>query len=412
MLPDHYMVVDVETTGIGPVEHRIVEFAVAEVCDGKTVGAWVTLINPMQANAARSINGLADDVLAQAPRFYAVADEIEAWLDGGLPIVAHNAPFDAGFVRAEMERIGRKAAAQWRWSCSRDAARAIIPGLPAYGLQPLAAHLGIEGAGAHRAAADVAVLVALVERLRGLEADAKAPLLAPASPPPPPAVLLVDRAAAAMAPLAVRLAAYRERAATLTCDDDEGDERVSKAILAFKALAKSAEDLRGTFTGDLRAQTKAIETAWRQGLLAPIEATVADLLRLREPLALARARAAADARRLAEAEAATVAQAEFDRLRLAGATFDAANATAEAVNGALLEQAAAVVVAPVQTALGTVRDSVVYDVEIVDRQAVPRQYWAPDLDMIRLAVTCARGEIVIPGVVVTPRIVTTTRRKG
>lgn len=419
--PDRFLVLDTETTGLSPREgHRMVEFSVAEVDRGVVVGIWSVLINPERSNDAIGVNGIADSVLAQADRFEDVVDEVLAWIGLGLPIVAHNASFDRSFVKAEIARVDAALSSMTGvdWICSKQAAQRLLPQLSSHSLQSLAGHLGVQVDCAHRAEHDVRTLAAVVGKLREIEAAAELGQQAKTVDgqiivPQTDGLSLVDRATAALEPLVARFAAYRAKADSLTCDSDEDDERVSKAILAFKELQKSAEDVRGTFTAELRQQVKTIETAWRSRLLSQIEAVVASLVKLREPRALAKAKEAAEARKRAEAEAVQVAQAEFDRvLAETPNDFDRANTHAEAVHDVLVDRAAAIAPAPTRTALGTVKDEIVYSVEIIDRKAVPLVYWSPDVDLIREAVTKANGELAIPGVLVTSGLKTSTRRKA
>jgi DNA polymerase-3 subunit epsilon len=53
----------------------------------------------------------------------------------GLPIVAHNAAFDRGFLRAELARAGLKLESEFL--CTMRLARRLVPGLPSYRLDAL-----------------------------------------------------------------------------------------------------------------------------------------------------------------------------------------------------------------------------------------------------------------------------------
>ncbi|MBC7800612.1 MAG: DNA polymerase III subunit epsilon, partial [Gemmatimonadaceae bacterium] len=63
------------------------------------------------------------------PRFADIADDLLAFL-GTSPLVAHNAPFDFGFLDAEFARIGRPALARDRMIDTLGLAKARFPGLP------------------------------------------------------------------------------------------------------------------------------------------------------------------------------------------------------------------------------------------------------------------------------------------
>ncbi len=103
------IVLDTETTGLDPNSgHRIVEIGALELSHRIPTGeVWHSYINPerdMPADAAR-IHGLTAEKLADAPRFAEIAEGFLAFI-GDAPLVIHNAPFDAGFLNAELDRLG------------------------------------------------------------------------------------------------------------------------------------------------------------------------------------------------------------------------------------------------------------------------------------------------------------------
>lgn len=101
-----FAVVDVETTGLRPVAHRIVEVAVVTTDPyGRVLDEWETRLNPQGLVGATEIHGITDADVADAPLFADVVDQLNQRL-AGAAIVAHNAPFDLAFVRAEYRRLG------------------------------------------------------------------------------------------------------------------------------------------------------------------------------------------------------------------------------------------------------------------------------------------------------------------
>ena len=97
-------VVDVETTGLDPqTGDRVCEIAVLRVDPGEEPRLWVSLVNPERpiGAGAQAVNGIADEDVADAPLFGTLIAEINAGLDGTV-LVAHNVPFDVGFLRAEV----------------------------------------------------------------------------------------------------------------------------------------------------------------------------------------------------------------------------------------------------------------------------------------------------------------------
>ena len=104
------IVLDTETTGLEPAEgHRIIEVACLELSGRRATGRhFHRFLNPERAIdiGATQVHGLTAEDLADKPRFADVADELLEFLEGA-ELLIHNAPFDVGFLNAELVRIGR-----------------------------------------------------------------------------------------------------------------------------------------------------------------------------------------------------------------------------------------------------------------------------------------------------------------
>ncbi len=98
-------VVDAETTGLYKSD-RIIELAVVIVnlSNGETLAEYDTLINPGRDVGPTRIHGITASMVAQAPTFADIADELARLLDGTL-FVAHNLAFDTRMVTAEFTRL-------------------------------------------------------------------------------------------------------------------------------------------------------------------------------------------------------------------------------------------------------------------------------------------------------------------
>jgi DNA polymerase III subunit epsilon len=104
------IVLDTETTGLSPATgDRIVEIGCVELINHIPTGKHLHLyINPersMPEDAFR-VHGLSDEFLRDKPKF---AERADAFLDfiEDSTLVIHNAPFDMGFLNAELERVRR-----------------------------------------------------------------------------------------------------------------------------------------------------------------------------------------------------------------------------------------------------------------------------------------------------------------
>ena len=103
------IVLDTETTGLSPQGgDRLVEIGCVELINhiptGKTFHVYINPQRAMPEEAFR-VHGLSDEFLADKPLFKAVAEDFRAFI-GDATLVIHNAPFDMGFLNAEMEWAG------------------------------------------------------------------------------------------------------------------------------------------------------------------------------------------------------------------------------------------------------------------------------------------------------------------
>lgn len=96
-----FCVVDLETTGGSPAKgSRITEIGAVKVRAGEVVGEFQTLVNPDQSIPAfiTVLTGITDQMVIEAPR---IAEVLPSFLEfaRGSVLVAHNAPFDVGFLK-------------------------------------------------------------------------------------------------------------------------------------------------------------------------------------------------------------------------------------------------------------------------------------------------------------------------
>ncbi len=133
MSPVRQVVLDTETTGLYANDgHRIVEIGCVEIVNRRLSGRTLhQYLNPERDVEARAqeIHGLSRERLESEPRFADVAQRILDFVVGA-EVLIHNAPFDLGFLDAELERIGKPRFAE---SCdgildTLALARAMHPG--------------------------------------------------------------------------------------------------------------------------------------------------------------------------------------------------------------------------------------------------------------------------------------------
>ena len=156
-----FVAIDFETTGLYPTSDRIIELGGVRFLGGQSGETFEGLVNPgipIGEDAAR-VSGISDSDVEGAP---AIDQLLPGFLQfiGDAVIVAHNAPFDVGFLRAAVNRLGLA-----------DIANPIVDTLPlamkafprrrSYGLQNLATELGLPPNRAHRALDDAMMCMRL-----------------------------------------------------------------------------------------------------------------------------------------------------------------------------------------------------------------------------------------------------------
>ena len=157
--------VDFETTGGNALRDRVMEVGVVLLSGGRVVEEYSTLVNPgvRIPYVIQQFTGITEDMVADAPPFSAVCDELLPRLEGRL-FVAHNARFDYGFLRGEFRRLGRRFRAPVL--CTVKLSRALTPGERGHNLDAVMARYGIQCAARHRALGDAQVLAELLRIAR------------------------------------------------------------------------------------------------------------------------------------------------------------------------------------------------------------------------------------------------------
>lgn len=163
-----FTVVDVETSGLRAADDRVLSVAALSLdSDGKVIHEFHTLLDPGCDPGPVHIHGLTRELLAGAPRFEHIEQQLSQLLTGRA-LVAHNAGFDYGFLAREFGRLGTSLPVDRRL-CTLALARLVEPPTPDYRLPTLATYYGVRQHRAHDALDDARVLAAV---LRSLTADA------------------------------------------------------------------------------------------------------------------------------------------------------------------------------------------------------------------------------------------------
>ena len=180
MIVEPVIVMDFETTGLGPQSARVTEVAALRIEAGRVTDRFVTLINcgvsvPAEITA---FTGITTAMVRAAPPVAEVMPALHRFV-GHHPVVAHNAHFDQGFYEQELRRLQLQSDSE-DFLCTIRVARRVLPGLATYKLSALSAHCGVRfSSAAHRAEADARVTGEVLTSLSGRILDAGVPSVTP-----------------------------------------------------------------------------------------------------------------------------------------------------------------------------------------------------------------------------------------
>lgn len=159
-----FAIIDTETTGGNPSKDRIMEIAILLHDGRKIIKEFSTLVNPETPVMpfVRSLTGIKDEMLVDAPRFSDLAKEIFEITENTI-LVAHNARFDYGVLRNEFRRIGIRF--ERKQLCTVKLAHQFFPDIKSYSLGNLCRDLKIEIDNRHRAFGDALATSVLFEKM-------------------------------------------------------------------------------------------------------------------------------------------------------------------------------------------------------------------------------------------------------
>lgn len=159
-----FAIVDIETTGGNFGNAGITEIAIV-IHDGNSIVAeYETLINPEQEipGYITGLTGIDNQLVANAPVFDEVAEEIFNLLDGRV-FIAHSVNFDFGFVRRFLSESGYELKSSKL--CTVKLSRQAFPGQRSYSLGRICEHLKIPILARHRAMGDAKATAILFDQI-------------------------------------------------------------------------------------------------------------------------------------------------------------------------------------------------------------------------------------------------------
>ncbi len=150
---NHFVVFDIETTGLNPTRDKITEIGAVRIRDGKITDTFHSLINPGIPIPMEivKLTGITDKMIKDAPSAEQVIPAFLNFVGDGV-LVAHNAPFDLGFLQIETAELGLNIKNEVVDTLALS--RRLFPHLKTHRLSALATHLKVNVNRAHRAEDD------------------------------------------------------------------------------------------------------------------------------------------------------------------------------------------------------------------------------------------------------------------
>ena len=150
---EEFTVFDIETTGLYPIKDKITEIGAVKIKQGRITDRFSELINPeipIPDNITK-LTGITDSMVKDKPTIREILPKFLEFA-GDSPLVAHNANFDSGFIRAKAAELG--LIFNNTIIDTLQMSRVLLGGLKRHKLDIVCEYLGIELENHHRAADD------------------------------------------------------------------------------------------------------------------------------------------------------------------------------------------------------------------------------------------------------------------
>ena len=173
-----YVVVDLEMTGLKPARDKILEIGAVHIKDGKFVGEYQTMVNPMMVipENITALTGITQEMSdAGADTKEAVAEFLK--FAGDLPLIGHNIIYDYGFLKHNAVNYDLVLEAEVLDTLKLS--RKLLPDLEKKSLEALCSHFQLVREQEHRALDDAKVTAQLFELLQAQFACSQPELFEP-----------------------------------------------------------------------------------------------------------------------------------------------------------------------------------------------------------------------------------------
>lgn len=169
-----FVVFDLETTGLSYDKNRIIEIGAVKIENGEITDRFSTFVNPEVPIPFKivTLTHITDEMVKDAPPIEQVLPSFVDFIKGTI-LVAHNATFDTGFIRANMQRMGMEY--DFTSVDTMGISRVLFPDSKKHTLDVLCKRMGIVLGNHHRAVDDAeataGIFIKMLKKLHEMEID-------------------------------------------------------------------------------------------------------------------------------------------------------------------------------------------------------------------------------------------------